>query len=1601
MRNRIFIHLFLLNSILSEGKRALIYNVKDYGAVGDGVTNDTTAIQAAVNAAHAAGGGEVYIPSGTYIVSGDGDASDGCIMLYDNITVYGDGMGNTTVKLQDGSKSDITGIFRDTAGVEDHDIGMHDLTIDGNRENTSGKVDGWFNGVSPGQPGTDTNITLDHVEVENCGGYGFDPHEQTTNLSITNCVSHGNGLDGFTLDFQIGAHLSNDVAYNNDRHGFNIVTSSHDDVLTDCTAYNNGGDGIIVQRGSDNIPVPDNITIKGGSFYDNGNDGIQINKANHVTIDGVEIHGNQEHGIRIMGSTGSIVENSTLHNDSQQKNGSYQEIEIQAYDDTAGVSGQIYTTTGTVIANNTITDDGAVRASYAIQEVADGSTDYTTVSNNAIIGTNNDMPQLSGPHSTLETPMPTPTATTNLSGPTVLYAPLLGQSNAELMVTTNPVDGGTGLSHFQSGLEQQTNYAQVVTNASMAVGDSTVDGDRAGVNQDPTRVWWYPNENQPGEALLNAVAVMQEQIAALEQQGDNITPIVVWAQGEAEANELGTPKSELNREADERKYITSTREVFDYIHSHVDPNIQFYIMETGRFNNNTAPLAGYAQSTIDKENLGLTYVHDAQEKMAQAYSDVHLATNYSDLPMRGDEPSSTPGWTSEWSTDTWHLAPDSQEIEGDRLANFIALDQGTTHILENPGPYPKSDLSDLTIQAGPGVTVTGDSNDNILVGTTAADTLTGGSGNDVVVGGGGKDVMTGGAGSDTFYFHPDVLKDVQAVENGTASDVRSTITDFQTGAGGDVVDVSALLQAVGYTGANAVADGYVVISQLGSDTIISFDPDGSGAKTAVVIAELSNVNSSAFDTTANLVTSATSTYPAVTIGASTPPVAREDDFTVQQGQGLSGNVLQNNGHGADSDPSGGTLSITAGTLTSANGGNVVLNADGSFTYTAASGFSGTDSFNYNLVSSEGRLSMGTVNVTVGGSGAPLAPVAQEDDFSIQQGHALTGNLLQNNGHGADSDPNGGTLSVAAETLTTVNGGHVTVNANGSFSYTPASTFHGDDSFTYTLNDSEGTSSTGTVKIGVNAPPVAQEDDFTVSQTHILSGNVLQNNGHGVDSDPDGNALSVTAATLTTAHGGNVVLNADGSFTYDPANSFTGADSFTYTLNDSAGGTATGTVAIAVGGALTAAPDSFNVTENHPLTGNVLANNGHGADSDTDGDALSVAAGTFATAHGSVSLQANGSFTYTPTTGFTGSDGFSYTLQDGHGDTATGNVTLAVSDPPNNPPVAEPDSFTGVENSSVTGNVMADNGSGPDTDLDGDPLSTIAFSAATAHGSVALQADGDFTYTPATGYTGSDSFTYTLKDSNGATDTATVSLTIGLPSGAVTGTDNRDNLHGTNGDDVIFGMGGNDNIQGGNGNDTLDGGAGNDVLQGGNGNDILRSGDGNDNLQGGNDNDMLFGGSGKDILDGGNGDDVITAGAGNNTRLSGDNGNDTLVAGAGTDVLLGGNGNDLLVAGSGADTLNGGNGADVFKLTDVHGTANIQDFSVKQGDIIDISNLLHGANIGNFSEFVEATAAPRGAGVVISIDPDGTGNPADFVNVLTLHTRNFDLSSMVESGNFVV
>jgi Ca2+-binding RTX toxin-like protein len=369
-------------------------NAADYGAKPNDNIDDTPAINAAIQAAHAmyledttAGRVTVVLSAGTFTVKGTGDKSDGAIQLLSGTALQGGGKETTTLKVADNWAGDITGVVRTPFDEVTTDVGLFNLTIDGNRAGTAGKIDGFYTGTRPGGTAQDADIHVSGVEVKNCSGYGFDPHEQTIRLTIENCVAHGNGLDGFVADYLIDSVYKNNVAYNNDRHGFNVTTSTTNLLLENNKAYGNGSSGIVVQRGSEDIDWPDGVRIVGGEYYNNMREGILINMASNVNVDGAKIYGNQLQGVRIEGATNTTVQNSQIYNNSQAADNTYDEINIRIDADT--VTGNTYQSTGTKIINNTIASTGATNARWGVREEPtndDAGPTGTVVSGNTITG---------------------------------------------------------------------------------------------------------------------------------------------------------------------------------------------------------------------------------------------------------------------------------------------------------------------------------------------------------------------------------------------------------------------------------------------------------------------------------------------------------------------------------------------------------------------------------------------------------------------------------------------------------------------------------------------------------------------------------------------------------------------------------------------------------------------------------------------------------------------------------------------------------------------------------------------------------------------------------------------------------------------------------------------------------------------------------------------------------------------------------------------------------------------------------------------------------------------------------------------------------------
>ena len=386
-------------------------------------------------------------------------------------------------------------------------------------------------------------------------------------------------------------------------------------------------------------------------------------------------------------------------------------------------------------------------------------------------------------------------------------------------------------------------------------------------------------------------------------------------------------------------------------------------------------------------------------------------------------------------------------------------------------------------------------------------------------------------------------------------------------------------------------------------------------------------------------------------------------------------------------------------------------------------------------------------------------IAVDDLFNVDEDSPNTTlDVLAN-----DINETGGALTITAVGPTS-HGGTVTIAANGqSVLYRPAANFFGEDTFTYTVQSGDATSvATVTVQVHpVNDPPTANDDTFTIgadTQQNFLD--VLANDSFAPDEDETLRIISVG----TPSQGGVVTIAPNGThLLYTPKAGFGGTETFTYTISDRPGAdgltdTATVTVTVEAGPTPTASPDTAVVNEDAPFTViDVLAN-------DTPGEAggvLRVTAVSAGSHGGSTLVGGNGAnVQYKPAPGFFGTETFTYTVTEVGGRSATGTVTVTVN-PVYDPPMANDDTFTVPKNAEQYAlDVLANDTFDPHF---GQTLTIVAVTQGSQGGTMQVAADKrSVLYTPVAGFTGTETFTYTIDDGSGeqsSTDQATVTISV--------------------------------------------------------------------------------------------------------------------------------------------------------------------------------------------------------------------------------------------------
>ena len=483
------------------------------------------------------------------------------------------------------------------------------------------------------------------------------------------------------------------------------------------------------------------------------------------------------------------------------------------------------------------------------------------------------------------------------------------------------------------------------------------------------------------------------------------------------------------------------------------------------------------------------------------------------------------------------------------------------------------------------------------------------------------------------------------------------------------------------------------------------------------------------------------------------PLATDDAETTPEDTPLNSDVLSN-----DNDPDGDALTLSTTPVTQPLNGTVMLNPNGTYTYTPNPNFNGTDSFEYTVCDGGTPNLCDTAVVNISITSVNDAPIAVDDTETTAEDTPLNADVLPN-----DSDPDtGDVLTVNTMPVVAPTNGNLILNADGTYTYTPNADFNGTDSFEYTVCDNGSPISCDNAVVNItitpaNDAPLAVDDTASTAEDTPLNADVLTN-----DSDPDtGDVLTVNTTPVAGPTNGNLILNANGTYTYTPNPDFFGTDSFEYEVCDNGSPSLCDEAVVnititSVNDMPIAVDDTASTTEDTPLNADVLPN-----DSDPDtGDALTVdTTPLVAPANGTLSLNSNGTYTYLPDTDFNGTDSFEYEVCDNGSpslcDQAVVNITIT---PANDAPIAANDTETTAEDTPLNANVLT-NDTDPDT---GDVLTVNTTPiAAPTNGNLTLNANGTYTYTPNPDFFGADSFEYTVCDNGSPSlcDQAVVSITI--------------------------------------------------------------------------------------------------------------------------------------------------------------------------------------------------------------------------------------------------
>ena len=552
--------------------------------------------------------------------------------------------------------------------------------------------------------------------------------------------------------------------------------------------------------------------------------------------------------------------------------------------------------------------------------------------------------------------------------------------------------------------------------------------------------------------------------------------------------------------------------------------------------------------------------------------------------------------------------------------------------------------------------------------------------------------------------------------------------------------------------------------------------------------------------------SATSTVAIQVDAVNDAPVASNDSATTDEDNAVNLAVLSN-----DTDVEASPLTVTAvdglaisvGNPITVSNGVVNLEPDGTLSFTPDAHFNGTANFSYRVADNDGATDTALATVTV--NPIPDAPIAANDNQVTPEDIAVSIDVLAN-----DLDADGDLLTItqidgnaiSAGASVSVTNGSVRLELDDTLTFTPAPGFNGLTSFGYTIDDGNGLNASATVSVdvgAVNDAPIATDDSVATAEDTIVSLAVLGN-----DTDPDGDALSITAIDGTTVGtgsvvpvtGGSVEVQADGSLTFTPSAHFNGLASFNYTVGDGNGAFDTASASVSVNPVNDAPVVTVPGTQSFAEDNSLIFSTANGtviAVSDVDagsadltvtlsigqGDlTLGSTAGLVVAGNGSANVTLTGpagtinaaldGLVYTPAANQNGLETLTVQTSD-NGNTGSGGPQSTSSsvqiqiNAVNDTPLALNDSASTTEDNSIVIDVLNN-----DVDDDGDALTITAINStpvlvnqtvSVTDGQVTLRPDGTLLFAPNADFNGVATFDYSVSDTNGASATASVNVTV--------------------------------------------------------------------------------------------------------------------------------------------------------------------------------------------------------------------------------------------------